>query len=67
MITAGSLRFCTMDAKFSVKEVDLAIVADVGTLQRLPKVCGNQSWVNDVCLTGRFFGANEALDQVCMN
>ena len=34
------VRYCSMDAYFSVKEVDLAIVADLGTLQRLPFIVG---------------------------
>lgn len=37
------------------------MAADVGTLTRLPKVVGNFSWVKDVCLTARVFGAEEAL------
>ena len=36
LITACDIRHATADATFSVKEVDLGIVADVGTLQRLP-------------------------------
>jgi enoyl-CoA hydratase/carnithine racemase len=59
-ITAADIRYCSQDATFSVKEVDLALAADVGTLQRLPKVVGNQSVVRDWCLTGRRFDANEA-------
>ena len=33
-------RYCTTDAYFCVKEVDLAITADMGTLQRLPGIVG---------------------------
>lgn len=44
-----------------MKEVDIGLAADVGTLSRLPKVVGNFSWVKDVCLTARVFGAEEAL------
>ncbi|KAK3418835.1 hypothetical protein EUGRSUZ_H04597, partial [Eucalyptus grandis] len=36
LATACDVRYCTEDAFFSVKEVDLAITADLGTLQRLP-------------------------------
>ncbi|KAJ1557503.1 putative enoyl CoA hydratase [Cladochytrium tenue] len=60
LITACDVRLCSGDAYFSVKEVDIGIAADVGTLQRLPKVVGNQSWVRDVCFTARRFGADEA-------
>jgi hypothetical protein len=33
-------RYCSADAFFCVKEVDLAITADMGTLQRLPRIVG---------------------------
>ena len=36
--TACDIRYCTEDAYFSVKEVDLGLVADIGTMQRLPKI-----------------------------
>ena len=37
------------------------MAADVGTLQRLPKVVGNDSWVRDIVLTARRVSADEAL------
>lgn len=40
MVTACDIRYCTADSHFCVKEVDLAIVADLGTLQRLPGIIG---------------------------
>ncbi len=61
MSTATDIRICAADTRFSVKEVDIGLAADVGTLTRLPKVVGNYSWVKDVCLTARVFGADEAL------
>jgi delta(3,5)-delta(2,4)-dienoyl-CoA isomerase len=61
MITACDIRVCTADAQFTVKEVDIALAADLGTLQRLPRVVGNLSWVNEVSLTARLFSAEEAL------
>lgn len=45
-----------------MQEVDVGLAADLGTLQRLPKVVGNQSWVRDICLTGRWIDAAEALN-----
>ena len=36
--TACDIRYCTETAYFSVKEIDLGLVADIGTLQRLPKI-----------------------------
>ncbi|PNJ18748.1 ECH1 isoform 4, partial [Pongo abelii] len=45
LVTACDIRYCAQDAFFQVKEVDVGLAADVGTLQRLPKVIGNQSRV----------------------
>ena len=40
LILLGQRRYCSADASFCVKEVDLAIAADMGTLQRLPGIVG---------------------------
>ena len=45
----------------AVKEVDVGLAADIGSLARLPKVVGNSSWIKDVCLTARMFSPEEAL------
>ena len=37
------------------------LAADVGTLQRLPAVIGSRSLVNELCLTARRLGSQEAL------
>ncbi|EXJ95585.1 hypothetical protein A1O1_00707 [Capronia coronata CBS 617.96] len=59
--SACDIRFCTADTKFCVKEVDIGLAADVGTLSRLPKVVGGvTSWVKEVCLSARPFSAQEA-------
>jgi len=60
LICACDIRYCTTDAWFQVKEVDLGIVADVGTLQRFPKIVGNESLVRELCFTGRELKADEA-------
>ncbi|KGO42471.1 Crotonase, core [Penicillium expansum] len=59
--TATDIRLCARDTRFGVKEVDIGIAADIGTLSRLPKVVGNYGWVKEVALTAREFGAEEAL------
>lgn len=41
LITACDIRLCTASATFCVKEVDLGIVADMGTLSRLPGIVGD--------------------------
>lgn len=59
LVTACDLRYCSVDSYFSVKEVDLAIVADLGTLQRLPLLVGHGNAM-ELALTGRKFSASEA-------
>jgi len=60
MSTCADIRICTADTKFAVKEVDIGLAADIGTLSRLPKVVGNFSWVKEVCLSARIFSGEEA-------
>lgn len=62
LISACDIRYCTQDAFFQVKEVDVGLAADVGTLQRLPKVIGNRSLVNELTFTARKMMADEALN-----
>ncbi|CAI7591095.1 unnamed protein product [Penicillium pancosmium] len=59
--TAADVRICSRDVKFAVKEVDIGLAADIGTLSRLPKVVSNFGWVKEVALSARVFGAEEAL------
>lgn len=62
MITATDIRYCTEDAFFSVKEVEIGMAADVGTLQRFPKAIGSQSLARELCYTGRRFESSEAFN-----
>nr|XP_043624171.1 delta(3,5)-Delta(2,4)-dienoyl-CoA isomerase, peroxisomal [Erigeron canadensis] len=59
IITACDIRYCTQDALFSVKEVDLAITADLGSLQRLPAIVGYATAM-ELALTARSFSGSEA-------
>lgn len=59
--TCADIRIASANTKLAVKEVDIGLAADIGTLTRLPKVVGNFSWVKEVCLSARIFGADEAL------
>lgn len=61
LASASDVRICAQQTRFAVKEVDIGLAADVGTLARLPRVVGNMSWVKDVCYSARDFGADEAL------
>lgn len=60
IITACDIRVCTAGARFCVKEVDLAITADMGTLQRLPPLVG-EGRARELALTARSFDGREAL------
>jgi enoyl-CoA hydratase/carnithine racemase len=51
----ADVRVCSPDAKFSIREVRLGLAADVGTLQRFPKLVGFGSRVRELCLTGGEF------------
>nr|OQO15405.1 hypothetical protein B0A51_17620 [Rachicladosporium sp. CCFEE 5018] len=59
--TCCDIRICSSDVRFAVKEVDIGLAADVGTLTRIVKAGLPMSFVKDVCLTARDFGAQEAL------
>ncbi len=38
LITAADIRLCTKDAFFIIEEINVGLAADIGTLQRLPKL-----------------------------
>ena len=60
MLCACDIRLAAKDAIFSVRETRMAMIADVGTLQRLPLIIGH-GWARELVLTGRDFTAEEAL------
>lgn len=60
MVCCADMRFCTEQAYFSIKEVDIGMTADVGTLQRLPTLIP-QGVLRELAYTGRQFDAHEAL------
>mmetsp|Transcript_8807 Transcript_8807/g.21393 ORF Transcript_8807/g.21393 Transcript_8807/m.21393 type:complete len:309 (+) Transcript_8807:219-1145(+) len=57
----ADVRVCSPNAMFSIREVRLGLAADVGTLQRFPKIVGFGSLVRELCLTGDDFNAEDAL------
>ncbi len=61
IIAACDLRYCTEDAYFTIKEIDMGMVADLGTLQRLPKFV-RPATVAEMALTGRAVLAQEAVE-----
>ena len=60
LITACDVRLCSRDARFSVREVKVAMVADLGSLQRLPAIVG-EGHARELAMTGRDFPADHAL------
>ncbi len=60
MVTACCLRYATADAFFCIQEINIGMVADVGTLQRLPKLIP-EAVVKEYAYTGRRMPASKAL------
>lgn len=59
LITACDIRIASADAVFSVRETRIGLVADVGTLQRLPKIL-NAGHVAELAYTGKDIDAQRA-------
>jgi enoyl-CoA hydratase len=60
LVTACDMRIGTQNCFFTIQEVNVGIVADVGTLQRIPHLLP-QGLVRELAYTGRRFMADEAL------
>lgn len=61
MVSACDARYCTKDAFFCIQEINIGMVADLGTLQRLPHVMP-AGLVRELAYTGRRLSAERALD-----
>jgi enoyl-CoA hydratase len=59
IISACDMRYCSEDAYFTIKEIDLGMVADLGTLQRLPKII-SPGMAAEMAYTGRKVSGIEA-------
>lgn len=59
LITACDMRYCAPEAYFVVKEIDVGMAADVGTLQRLPHLIGD-GMTRELAYTGRRVDGKEA-------
>jgi len=66
IITACDMRYCTEDAFFSIEEINIGMVADLGTLQRLPRLIG-EGMVRELAYTGRRMKADEAKEHHLVN
>lgn len=65
-MTACDIRIGTADCFFTVQEINIAIVADVGTLQRIPHLLP-QGLIRELAYTGRRFPAAEAASHGFLN
>ncbi len=59
LVSACDMRYSTQDAQFSIKEIDMGMAADVGTLQRLPRIIGD-GMMRELAYTGRTIDGVEA-------
>ncbi|QYF92790.1 crotonase/enoyl-CoA hydratase family protein [Massilia sp. PAMC28688] len=66
LIACADMRYCSSDAYFSIKEIDIGMVADVGTLQRLPRLIG-EGMARELAYTGRRVDAAEAREMGLVN
>lgn len=58
IIGACDMRYATDDAYFTIKEIDMGMVADLGTLQRLPKLIPD-GIIREMAYTGRKVSGKE--------
>ncbi|QDE70722.1 MULTISPECIES: crotonase/enoyl-CoA hydratase family protein [Myxococcus] len=66
LIAACDFRYCSQDAKFSLREVKVGIVADLGALQRLPRIIG-EGHTRELAYTGGDVDAARALRMGLVN
>ena len=59
LVAACDIRIASLDAVFSVRETKVAIVADLGSLQRLPRIIG-AGHVAELAFTGKDISASRA-------
>ena len=66
LVTAADMRFASKDAFFCIQEINIGMAADIGTLQRLPRVIP-EGKVRELAYTGRRMPAEEALETGLVN
>jgi enoyl-CoA hydratase len=66
LATACDIRLCSADAFFTVQEITIGMVADLGTLQRLPRIVP-QGVAREMAYTGERLGAERALEVGLVN
>lgn len=66
MVCAADMRYATQDAFFVIQETNIGMTADVGTLQRLPKLIPD-GVAREMVYTGRRMTAQRALEVGLVN
>ena len=66
MVTAADMRYASADAFFVIQEINIGMTADVGTLQRLPKIIPD-GIARELAYTGRRMSAQRALEVGLIN
>ncbi len=66
MVTAADMRYCSADAFFVIQEINIGMTADVGTLQRLPKIIPD-GVAREYAYTGRRMTAQRAVEVGLVN
>jgi enoyl-CoA hydratase len=66
MVSACDMRYATADAFFCIQEINIGMTADVGTLQRLPKIVP-EGVVRELAYTGRRMSAARAREVGLVN
>jgi len=66
MVTAADMRYASADAFFVIQEINIGMTADVGTLQRLPKIIPD-GVARELAYTGRRMPAQRALEVGLVN
>ncbi len=66
MVTAADMRYCSSDAFFCIQEINIGMTADVGTLQRLPKLIP-EGVAREYAYTGERMPAQRALEVGLVN
>ena len=66
LVCCADMRYASADANFCIKEIDIGMTADVGTLQRLPKLIG-EGMARELAYTARTFSAAEAQQMRLVN
>ena len=66
LASACDLRYCTADAFFCIQEINIGMAADLGVLQRLPRLMP-PGVVRELAYTGERLGAERALQLGLVN